>query len=153
MEGRYRKLLSEEPHVGHPVVDLAQHVLQILTGYPKHIQTFSRKEKFNMVRAHNTRKDLQEQIVLNRAECDFYGQQGNLKPCKQTCSVEALWLHLYCTAWDLARDDNTLTTEQRQGSDRQTSLQISSILCSLFPAAGRVAGVWLRGQFLHCTST
>lgn len=33
----------------------------------------------------------------------------------------------------------------RQGCKRQTSLYISSILCSLFPAAGRRAGVWLRG--------
>lgn len=44
MEGGYRKFLSEEPHVGDPVVDLAQHALQILTGYPKHIHTFIEKK-------------------------------------------------------------------------------------------------------------
>lgn len=49
-EKGYRKFLSEEPHVGHPVVDLAQHVLQILTGYPKHIQTFGQEIKHRYVR-------------------------------------------------------------------------------------------------------
>lgn len=39
----YRKLLPEEPHVGHPVVDLAQHVLQIFTGYPKRIKRYEEK--------------------------------------------------------------------------------------------------------------
>lgn len=48
MEGGYRKFLSEEPHVGHSVVDLAQHALQILTGYPKHIHRLVGKSNTNM---------------------------------------------------------------------------------------------------------
>lgn len=52
-EKGYRKFLSEELHVGHPVVDLAQHVLQILTGYPKHIQTFGQEIKHRYARYMN----------------------------------------------------------------------------------------------------
>lgn len=50
----YRKFLSEELHVGYSVVDLAQHALQILTGYPKHIHTFGQEIKRKQARTINT---------------------------------------------------------------------------------------------------
>lgn len=34
MSHTYRESLPQEPHVGHPVVDLRQHVLQVLGGDP-----------------------------------------------------------------------------------------------------------------------
>lgn len=54
-EGGYRKFLSEEPHVGHPIVDLAQHAFQILTGYPKHIHRSVEKKN------QNTNRDMHVQ--------------------------------------------------------------------------------------------
>lgn len=55
VEGGYRKFLSEEPHVGHPIVDLAQHAFQILTGYPKHIHRSVEKKN------QNTNRDMHVQ--------------------------------------------------------------------------------------------